>query len=86
LAEAIQDHRYAPYLARQQADLTRLQADEAITIPMHLDFSEVAGLSLEMVEKLSASRPPTIGAAARLRGITPAALSAILVATRRRAA
>lgn len=86
LEEAIQDHRYAPYLERQQGEVARLRADEAVRIPATLDYSHVAGLSNEMVERLATARPATIGAAARIRGITPAALAAILVHTRRKAA
>ena len=86
LEEAIQDHRYAPYVARQRNEIERLRADEAIRIPASFDFATVAGLSNEMVERLSAARPSTLGAAARIRGVTPAALAAILVHARRRAA
>jgi tRNA uridine 5-carboxymethylaminomethyl modification enzyme len=86
LEEAIQDHRYAPYVARQQAEIDRLRADEAVRIPAGLDYAAVSGLSNEMVERLSAARPATLGAAARIRGVTPAALAAILVHARRRAA
>lgn len=84
--EAVQDYRYAPYLERQQAEVIRMQADEGVRIPNDFDFSRVPGLSNEMVERLSISRPSTLGAASRTRGITPAALAAILVHTRRRAA
>jgi len=86
LEEAIQDHRYAPYVARQQKEITRLRADEAVPILPELDYAAVAGLSNEMVERLALARPSTLGAAARIRGITPAALAAILVHTRRKAA
>lgn len=86
LEEAIQDHRYAPYLERQQGEVARLRSDEAVRIPAALDYSDIAGLSNEMVERLTKARPATIGAAARIRGITPAALAAILVHTRRKAA
>jgi len=86
LDEAIQDHRYAPYVARQHSEIARLRSDEAVRIPTSLDYGRVAGLSTEMVERLSAARPSTLGAAARIRGITPAALAAILVHTRRKAA
>ena len=86
LEEAIQDHRYAPYVERQHIEIGRLRADEAISIPADLDFASVAGLSAEMVERLSVARPSTLGAAGRIRGITPAALAAILVHARRRAA
>jgi tRNA uridine 5-carboxymethylaminomethyl modification enzyme len=86
LDEAIEDHRYAPYVARQQAEVARLRADESIRIPSDIDYPAIPGLSNEMVERLSAARPETLGAAARIRGITPAALAAILVHARRRAA
>jgi tRNA uridine 5-carboxymethylaminomethyl modification enzyme len=86
LDEAIQDHRYAPYVARQQAEVDRLRSDEAVRIPAALDYAALPGLSGEMVEKLSAARPATLGAASRIRGVTPAALAAILVHARRRAA
>ncbi|MBV9881429.1 MAG: tRNA uridine-5-carboxymethylaminomethyl(34) synthesis enzyme MnmG [Sphingomonadaceae bacterium] len=86
LEEAIQDHRYAPYVARQQAEIERLHADEAVRLPPTLDYAALPGLSNEMVERLSAARPATLGAAARIRGVTPAALAAILVHARRKAA
>jgi tRNA uridine 5-carboxymethylaminomethyl modification enzyme len=86
LEEAIQDHRYAPYVARQQAEIDRLRSDEAVRIPVALDYAALPGLSNEMVERLSAARPSTLGAAARIRGVTPAALAAILVHARRKAA
>jgi tRNA uridine 5-carboxymethylaminomethyl modification enzyme len=86
LEEAIQDHRYAPYVARQQAEIDRLRSDEAVRLPAGLDYATLPGLSNEMVERLSAARPSTLGAAARIRGVTPAALAAILVHARRKAA
>ena len=86
LEEAMQDHRYAPYVARQQSEVERLRADEAVPIPLCLDYAALPGLSTEMVERLSAARPATLGAASRIRGITPAALAAILVHLRRKAA
>jgi tRNA uridine 5-carboxymethylaminomethyl modification enzyme len=85
LEEAVQDHRYAPYVERQQAELARMKADESVRIP-NLDYRGIAGLSNEMAERLSLARPATLGAAGRIRGITPAALAAILVHARRRAA
>ncbi|MDG2533627.1 tRNA uridine-5-carboxymethylaminomethyl(34) synthesis enzyme MnmG [Sphingomonas sp. HITSZ_GF] len=86
LAEYVEDARYAPYLERQEAEVAQLRANDAVKLPASIDFSAIAGLSNEMVEKLSATRPETIGAAARIRGITPAALSAILLHAKRRAA
>jgi tRNA uridine 5-carboxymethylaminomethyl modification enzyme len=86
LEEAIQDHRYAPYVARQQSEIDRLRSDEAVRIAADFDYGSVAGLSSEMTERLSLARPSTLGAAARVRGVTPAALAAILVHARRKAA
>ena len=86
LDEAIEDHRYAPYVARQRSEIERLRADEAVRLPADFDFAGIAGLSREMVERLSLARPASLGAAARIRGITPAALAAILVHARRKAA
>jgi tRNA uridine 5-carboxymethylaminomethyl modification enzyme len=63
-----------------------MQVDEAVRIPAGLDFAAIAGLSNEMVERLNVARPATLGAASRIRGVTPAALAAILVHARRRAA
>jgi tRNA uridine 5-carboxymethylaminomethyl modification enzyme len=84
--QAVQDHRYAPYVDRQRSEIARLKADEAVRIPPDIDYAGIAGLSTEMVERLSTARPATLGAASRLRGITPAALAAILVHARRKAA
>ena len=86
LDEAVQDHRYAPYVERQNSEIARLRADESVRLPPELDYRSVGGLSNEMAERLHAARPTTLGAASRIRGITPAALSAILIAARRRAA
>jgi tRNA uridine 5-carboxymethylaminomethyl modification enzyme len=86
LEEAVQDYRYAPYVVRQQAEITRLRNDEAVRLPADLDYAALPGLSNEMVERLSLARPSTLGAASRIRGVTPAALAAILVHARRKAA
>jgi tRNA uridine 5-carboxymethylaminomethyl modification enzyme len=84
--EIVTDARYAPYLERQAQEVARLHDDERVAIPPALDFARVAGLSTEMVERLGRARPTTLGAAARVRGVTPAALAAILVHSRREAA
>ena len=78
----VQDHRYAPYVARQEAEIARLRADEAVRLPAALDYAGVPGLSNEMVERLTAARPPRSAPPARIRGVTPAALAAILVHAR----
>ncbi len=84
--EIIEDARYAPYLARQASEIRDLRANEALVIPGQVDYRAIGGLSREMLEKLEAARPETLAAAGRIRGITPAALAAILVHVRRRAA
>jgi len=84
--QAVQDHRYAPYVERQRMEIARLRQEEQLPIPSEFDYSCVPGLSNEMIERLSVSRPSSLGEASRVRGVTPAALAAILVATRRRAA
>ena len=83
VAEAEQDGRYAPYVDRQAAELRDLAANEQIRIPDALDYRRIAGLSNEMVERLDSARPETLAAASRIRGITPAALAAILVHAKR---
>ncbi|MCW3846784.1 tRNA uridine-5-carboxymethylaminomethyl(34) synthesis enzyme MnmG [Sphingomonas sp. LB-2] len=84
LAEYVEDQRYAPYLERQESDVAQLRSNDAVRLGA-LDFALIPGLSNEMVERLSLARPETLGAAARIRGITPAALSAILLHARRAA-
>ena len=85
-AEVIQDCRYAPYLLRQDQEIARLRADERISLSGVADYRAVAGLSNEMVERLNIARPPDLASAGRVRGVTPAALAAIMVHARRLAA
>ena len=85
LDELREDARYAPYIARQEAEIRAMRANEGIALG-GVDFRTVPGLSNEMVERLEAARPATLGAAERVRGITPAALAAILVQAKRVAA
>lgn len=86
ISEVIEDARYAPYVARQEAELRAMKANEAVKLGNEIDYRAIAGLSNEMVERLEAARPATLGAAERIRGVTPAALAAILVSARRKAA
>lgn len=86
LSEAIEDARYAPYCERQASEVAALRAAEGRVLPNDLNFSLVPGLSGEMVERLASARPGSLGAAGRLRGVTPAALTAILLHLERRAA
>jgi len=66
---------YAAYLGRQVADIEAFRAEEALVLPRDLDLDAIAGLSTEVRVRLSESRPATLGAAARLPGMTPAALT-----------
>jgi len=81
--EMAEDAAYAPYLARQEAELRDLRASEDVSLVADFPYASVPGLSNEMVERLSAACPPTLAAAGRVPGITPAALSALLVHARR---
>jgi tRNA uridine 5-carboxymethylaminomethyl modification enzyme len=80
------DALYAPYLERQQREWEAVQRDSQVAIPGQLAFASVPGISLEMAERLDAARPETLDQASRIRGVTPAALSALYVAACRRAA
>ena len=85
-AEVAEDAVYAPYVARQDSELRDLRASEALSLGDHFPYADTPGLSREMVERLNRARPATLAAAGRLAGITPAALAALLVHARRRAA
>jgi len=82
--ELSEDAVYAPYLARQDAELRDLRSSEELALGSDFPFGEVPGLSNEMVERLSAAQPHNLAAAGRVRGITPAALAALLVHAKRR--
>jgi tRNA uridine 5-carboxymethylaminomethyl modification enzyme len=80
--EMTEDAIYAPYLERQEAELRDMRASAAVPLG-HLVYAAVPGLSREMVERLEAAQPATLADAGRARGVTPAALAAILVHARR---
>ena len=85
IAEQLEiDARYSGYLERQEADIVAFRRDEALAIPADLDFAGLPGLSNELVEKFTAARPATLGAAARIAGVTPAALTVLLAHVKRR--
>jgi len=86
LQQVAHDSLYAGYLDRQQADIAAFRKDEALALPGNLDYGAIGGLSNEMREKLGAARPETLGAASRIPGVTPAALTALLRHVRRHAA
>ena len=71
--------KYAGYVARQEREVARHARDEGVALPADIDYSQVSGLSNEVREKLAAHRPATIGQASRIPGITPAAVSLLLV-------
>ena len=81
--ELAEDAAYAPYLQRQDAELQDLRASENVKLAPEFPYADIPGLSNEMVERLSQAQPETLAAAGRVRGITPAALAAVLVHARR---
>jgi tRNA uridine 5-carboxymethylaminomethyl modification enzyme len=76
---------YAGYLDRQAADVAALRRDESLGLPDSLDYAAVGGLSNEVLQKLEAIRPATLGQAGRIEGVTPGALTALLSHVKRRA-
>jgi len=80
------DAMYAGYLERQAQDVAAFRKDEALEIPEDLDFAKIVGLSNEMRQKFGDARPATLGAAARIAGVTPAALSLLLAHVKKRRA
>ena len=83
-AELAEDAAYAPYLARQEGELRDLRASEQVRLGEAFPYTAVPGLSNEMMERLAAAKPEHLGAAGRVPGITPAALTALLMHARRR--
>jgi tRNA uridine 5-carboxymethylaminomethyl modification enzyme len=77
------DATYAGYLSRQASDVEAYRRDENLLLPSDLDYAAVGGLSSEVREKLHLSRPRTLGQAARIEGMTPGALTALLGHVRR---
>jgi tRNA uridine 5-carboxymethylaminomethyl modification enzyme len=69
---------YAGYLRRQEADAARVARADAVRVPEALDFRAIPGLSNEVVEKLEAIRPRSVGQASRISGVTPAAIAILL--------
>ncbi len=72
------ESKYSSYLKRQQEDINAFKNDEQLLLPNNIDYSKVGSLSNEVVEKLSLINPPTLGAASRISGVTPAAIVALL--------
>ena len=70
--------QYAGYLERQREDIIDFKREEELTLPKNLDYKTIGSLSNEIVEKFTLVRPPTLGAASRISGVTPAAIIALL--------
>jgi len=77
--------KYAGYIERQRAEIAQHLRQEQARLPENFDYHNVRGLSVEVCQKLSAQRPATVGQAARISGVTPAAISLLLVHLKRRA-
>ncbi len=77
------DAKYRSYVERQDADVAAYRKDEALALPDDLAYDRIGGLSAEVREKLEKARPATLGAAARIPGMTPAAVMALLLHVRR---
>ena len=75
--------KYAGYLDRQHLDIARSRAQEALAIPADFDYTRVRGLSAEVLQKLSATRPQTLAQAGRIAGVTPAAIALVAVYLKR---
>lgn len=76
--------KYAGYIERQQAEVVRLRASEAQKLPADVDYKQINGLSNEVRQKLETVRPETLGQAARIPGVTPAAISLLLIHLKKR--
>ena len=84
MAQLTVEAGYSQYLSRQDADIRAFRRDEGLTLPNDLDYDAVSGLSNEVREKLKQARPATLGAAARVPGVTAAALTILLSHVKRR--
>jgi tRNA uridine 5-carboxymethylaminomethyl modification enzyme len=78
--------KYAGYIDRQQEEITRLRASENTALPAEIDYLSINGLSKEIQGKLSATRPQTLGQASRIPGVTPAAISLLMIHLKKRGA
>lgn len=73
---------YSTYIERQAQDVAALKRDEALVVPESFDFSQLKGLSFELQQKLTRVRPETVAQAAKIDGMTPAALMVIVAGLR----
>ncbi|MBL8271847.1 MAG: hypothetical protein JNL55_35945, partial [Steroidobacter sp.] len=89
LAEQVQlqvevQAKYTGYIDRQQDEVERQRRHEDTRLPDNIDYAQVRGLSMEVRQRLQEARPDTVGRAARVPGVTPAAISLLLVHLKRR--
>ncbi|HET7402942.1 MAG TPA: FAD-dependent oxidoreductase, partial [Usitatibacter sp.] len=85
VAEQVEvEAKYAGYIERQRDEVRRQLAQESVAIPADIDYATVHGLSREVQQRLAQGRPQTVGQASRMQGITPAAISLLLVHLKRR--
>jgi tRNA uridine 5-carboxymethylaminomethyl modification enzyme len=80
------DAKYAGYISRQQEEIDRLRRHENTAIPETFDYSKVSGLSNEIKQKLGEAKPETLARASRIPGVTPAAISLLLITLKKTAA
>jgi tRNA uridine 5-carboxymethylaminomethyl modification enzyme len=78
--------KYAGYIDRQQTEIDRAQRYESLSLPATLDYQNVRGLSSEVIEKLNRQKPVTLGQAGRIQGVTPAAISLLIVHLKKKSA
>ena len=78
--------KYAGYIERQQDEIEKLRASENVALPADLDYSTISGLSKEIQHKLGQARPQTLGQASRIPGVTPAAVSLLMIHLKKRSA
>ena len=78
--------KYAGYIERQQDEIARLRASEETALPVDIDYATISGLSKEIQHKLGSARPQTLGQASRIPGVTPAAISLLLIHLKKRGA
>jgi len=78
--------KYAGYIDRQQDEIARLRASENTRLPVDIDYAAISGLSKEIQGKLGATRPETLGQASRIPGVTPAAISLLMIHLKKRGA
>ena len=76
--------KYAGYIDRQQEEIERLRASEDTKLPADIDYASISGLSKEIQGKLGKTRPETLGQAGRIPGVTPAAISLLLIHLKKR--